>query len=365
MLQNKISKISVLSTLTLAFMVTSTGPVFAGESTMPASYKDTVDPALANQYLYEENGKYSKELNLPTYSWMPKEATPRAMVIGIHGLTLHGRRFRVLARSLAVNGVGFVAMDMRGFGASYFNEDGSAKKEDESDPRVAVSHGKSYDEVVALARAIKRDHPEVKLIALGESLGCTFCVQLAAEHPELISGIILSAPAVKVNHSMYAGKGQIRQGIKAVVKPHHKMDLRSFFASLCSHREDVKAEMVDDPFVRKELPLTSLIATDLYVDKTAKLARAASPELEVLILQGGRDGCVSPTHVTDLMANLPSDHQTLAWRGNFGHLQLETSFMRAETLNALTGWLVLHNKGSQDRLKQMREDIAGLGGVVN
>lgn len=334
----------------------------AGESTMPASYKDYVSPEMAGKYVYTENGDYSKALSIPTYQWMPSEGEPKAMVLAIHGLTLHGRRFRVLARSLAVNGIGVVAMDMRGFGASFFSEDGKEKPKD--DERTAINHGKSYDEIVQLAELIKKDHPDKKLLALGESLGCTFCVKLAGEHPDLVSAIILSAPAVRVNHDMYAGKGQIRQGIKAAVLPKHQMDLAGFFGELCSQRPEVQAEMLDDPFVRKKLSLGSLIGTDLFVDKTKKYAETASKDLEVLILQGGRDGCVSPTHVTDLMKEIPSDHQTLAWRGDFGHLQLETAFMRAETLDALASWLSLHNADNRQKMTLLKESIASLGGSV-
>ena len=337
-------------------------PCLAGESTMPAKYADKVDPVLAAKYVYTENGKYTEELGIPTYQWMPAEGTPRTIVIGIHGLTLHGRRFRVLARTLAVNGVGFISMDMRGFGASRFDEVGAVRPKQSE--RSAINHHKSYDEIVELSKAVKRDNPDKKLLALGESLGCTFCVKLAAEHPELISGIVLSAPAVRVNSAMYHGKGQIKQGVKAVLSRSHQVNLRSFFAQLCSDRDDVKNEMIDDPFVRKEVSIGALLSTDLFVDKTAKWAETASPELEVLILQGGRDDCVSPTHVTDLMKSIPSDHQTLAWRGDFGHLQLETSFMRAETLDALTGWMILHNRDSKAKMRSLEESLASLGGSV-
>lgn len=358
----KTAKKSIPALVAAALCLMSPLQALAGESTMPPGYKDYVSPEMSGKYVYTENGDYSKALNIPTYQWMPSEGEPRAMVLAIHGLTLHGRRFRVLARSLAVNGIGVVAMDMRGFGASRFFEDGKEKPRD--DERTAISHGKSYDEIVQLAELIKKDHPDRRLLALGESLGCTFCVKLAGEHPDLVSAIILSAPAVRVNPDMYAGKGQIRQGIKAAVRPHHQIDLTGFFGELCSQRPEVQAEMLDDPFVCKKLSLGSLIATDLFVDKTKKFAETTSRDLEVLILQGGRDGCVSPTHVTDLMKEIPSDHQTLAWRGNFGHLQLETTFMRAETLDALASWLSLHNADNRRKLTLLKESIASLGGSV-
>jgi alpha-beta hydrolase superfamily lysophospholipase len=338
------------------------GAVWAGESTMPAKYVENLDPERASKYIYSEDGDYSKSLGMPTYEWMPAEGEVKAVVVGVHGLTLHGRRFRVLARSLAVNGIGFVALDMRGFGRCKFDD----KKQfsTDKDDKTKVNHEKSYESIVQLTQMVKKRFPNAKVIALGESLGCTFCVKLAAEHPELLQGIVLSAPAVKVNADMFAGRGQIKQGLKAIVTPHHEMDMKDFFAELVSERKEIQDEMLDDPMVLKKLTLGSLISTDEFVDKTAKWGKDTDRNLAVLILQGSKDGCVSPKHVTDLMNNMPSVDQNLAWRGKFGHLQLETIFMRAQTIDAIAGWLLNHGKDDRMKMKDLEEDIADLGGSV-
>jgi alpha-beta hydrolase superfamily lysophospholipase len=116
-------------------------------------------------------------------------------------------------------------MDMRGFGRCKTEAKFSTADQD----REKISHEKSYEDIVALVQQVKQTYPDIRLIAMGESLGCTFCVKLAAEHPELVNGVILSAPAVHINSDMYAGKGQIRQGVKAVFKPQHEVDMSSFF----------------------------------------------------------------------------------------------------------------------------------------
>lgn len=353
------SKTSAIS-LGLAATLLSAGVANAAESTMPPTFKEVINPSLANKYTYSENGDFTKKLGIPTYEWMPADAPLKAIVLGIHGLTLHGRRYRVLARALAVNGIGFVSMDMRGFGSSLFEDKFSTPDND----RKKVEHEKSYEEIVELAKLIKQKYPDTRLIALGESLGCTFCVKLAAEHPELLTGVVLAAPAVKVNKDMYGGDGQIRQGIKAVIRPSHELNMSSFFADLCSQREDVQQEMLDDPYIVKKLPLGALISTDEFVDKTAKWGKSTDPSLAVLILQGSADGCVSPKHVTDLMNNMKSDDQTLAWRGNFSHLQLETVYMQPAIIDAIGNWLADHSRDRQAKLKDLQQNVADLGGTV-
>lgn len=355
-----VSAAALLATASLCNF--STLPGSATETTMPPPYQDEVKPELADKYSYTEESAYSKKLNLPVYQWMPVGQAPKAMVLAVHGLTLHGRRFRVLARSLAVNGLGFISIDMRGFGKCRFDE--TKPFNTPGDDKSKVNHQKSYEEIVALAKLIKADYPDVRLIALGESLGCTFCVRLAAEHPELISGIVLGAPAVKLNKDMYVGKGQIAQGLKAVVAPHHDVDMRGFFAELCSKRPEVQSEMLDDPYIVKKLSIGALLSTDEFVDKTTKWGAATDVHLPVLILQGNADGCVSPKHVTDLMNKMPSDDQTLAWRGNFGHLQLETVFMQPAIIDAIGNWLLDHGYDRQVKLKALEQNIADLGGTL-
>lgn len=339
---------------------------FALESTMPMPpYTDDVNPELAKLYVFTQDGEYTKALNMPTYEWMPADTSQplKAVFLGIHGLTLHGRRFRVIARSLAMHGAGFVSLDMRGFGRCKFDDQHQFSTKD--DDKTKVDHEKSYEAIVQLATLIKQKYPNVKLIPIGESLGCTFCVRLAAEHPDLIDSIAISAPAVKVNKDMYAGHGQIRQGVKAILLPDHEIDLKPFFAQLCSNRPEVQKEMTDDPLIRKQLKIKELLSTDKFVDKTAEYGKKTSPDLGVLILQGSADGCVSPKHVTDLMNAMPSTDQTLAWRGNYGHLQLETCFMRAQTISAIANWLLVHNKDSQTRLTGFEDEVKQLGGTVS
>ena len=122
--------------------------------------------------------------------------------------------------------------------------------------------------------------------------------------------------------------------------------------------------MRDDPLIAKKLTLGALLSTDDFVDHTANWGKKTNPHLAVLIVQGSHDGCVSPKHVTELMNNMPSTDQTLAWRGNFGHLQLETIYMRAPVIDAIGNWLLDHGVDNQAKLKALQQNIADLGGTV-
>lgn len=328
---------------------------------MPQGFAETIKPELAGKYQFSADGEFSKACGLPTYQWMPVGVSPRAIIVAVHGLTLHGRRYRVLGRFVAVNGAGLISMDMRGFGRCFFDD---KKQFSTDDDRAEVDHEKSYLDIVKLVTAVRQKYPDKRLVVMGESLGCTFAVRLAAEHSDLVDGIIISAPAVKVNPDMIVGGGNIRHGIKAVFKPSHQVDLHSFIHTLVSERPDVVSEMIDDPYVRKSLSLRALLTTDAFVDKTAKWGKTTNSRLPVLVIQGSKDGCVSAKHVIDLMNNMPSDDQTLVWRGKYGHLQLETIFMRAMIVEAFLNWIHDHSLEVVPKMDAMKQEIVDLGGKI-
>ncbi len=329
---------------------------------MPASQVEKVSPELAAKYKYVEDGEFTDKLKIPTYEWMPANVPPRAIVLAVHGLTLHGRRYRVLARMLAANNVGVVALDMRGFGRCRFDDKNQFTTA--GDDKKRVNHQKSYEDIVELAKLIRAKYPDRKLLVMGESLGCTFAVRMAAEHPELTDAILLSAPAVRLNSKMYIGHGTMARGAAAIFKPGHDIGLHSFFEYLVSNRKEVADEMIDDPLIVKELSIKALLSTDKFVSKTAKWGKQVSDTMPVLILQGSRDSCVSPKKVTELMSAMPSSDQTLAWRGNYGHLQLETVYMRTTIVDAVVNFLRNHSKENIPELRAFQQQIVDAGGTL-
>ena len=353
-----LSALLSLSTLVMPESVKS------NEITIPSQLPDKMTAEAAANFTYVEDGDFSKTLKIPTYEWIPSSNQElKAVVVGIHGLTLHGRRFRVLARTLAQYGIGFVAMDMRGFGRCRFDEE--QKFSTKADNKTKINHEKSYQDIVALTKLVNAKYPNTPIIAMGESLGCTFCVRLAAENKNLVEGIALSAPAVKVNAKMYADPGELAQVAKGILfTKTGTISLKTFINKLVSTRQDVIDEMMEDPLILKKIQLTDLLATDMFVDKTVKYGKLTDPRLAVLILQGSADGCVAPKAVTDLMAVMPSSNQTLRWLGKVGNLQFETAFVRSTVIDALGDWLNDHGNDAEDERKKLEKCIVDVGGVL-
>lgn len=354
--------VKLIVSLAMAFLATVpfAGAAGAFELTIPAA-KDTLSPELASKFQYVEDGELSAQLKLPVYEWLPV-SSPRVVCLGIHGLTLHGRRYRVLARTLASEGVVFVASDMRGFGRCKFDDQHQFSTP--GDDKTKINHEKSYQDIVKLAQLLKQKYPDIPLIALGESLGCTFCVRLTGEHPDLVTGMILSAPAVKVNPAMYLSPSDVAAGMRALVTKHHELNLHHFITSLVSNKQAVIDEMLDDPLILKKVPLFDLLATDEFVDKTVKFGKKVPPHMSVLIIQGSSDRCVVPDMVTHLTSAMPSDDQTVRWLGSYGHLQLETSFLRAAVVDSVRDWFEDHSQAARDDKDNLGQKIVAAGGTL-
>lgn len=112
-------------------------------------------------------------------------------MVWLHGWARRAQDFTLAANALAERGIGSVALDLPGFGAS---------------PVPEVAGGaRHYAELVLPALKEISNEP---LVLVGHSFGGTVAVVLASEHPELFSSIVLvAAPVVRRRASVPAPIG--------------------------------------------------------------------------------------------------------------------------------------------------------------
>ena len=331
----------------------------------PAAAADPAASGVADApYVVTEDGELSKLVGLPTFEWLPKGTEPKGMALAIHGLTLHGGRYELLGRAFAAGGYYLVAPDMRGFGRCRTDVDG--KRRDAGDRRGEVDYDKSYEDLVGIAGAMKHKFPKLRLIVIGESLGATMAVRIAGEHPELVDGLLISGPAMRIHPSMLFQPVNLFEGLMALlVKPSGAMNLGFFMKKLISADPGVVQEVSKDPLVRKHLTIGELLKTYFFVAGTRGYARKVKRELPVLVLQGSLDRCVVPYAVVDLCRNIRSADQTLRWLDNHSHLMLETSFMKGAAIRAITDWFENHEPARLEEMKQVEDKVRELGGSVS
>jgi alpha-beta hydrolase superfamily lysophospholipase len=270
----------------------------------------------------------------PVTIWQDDSVQPKAVAIAIHGIVLHGGAYDAMATDLARQGFLVVAPDMRGYGRWV---DHTGKKREQSAAKIDYSH--SHSDMVALAENARKKFPTLPVFAIGESLGAEMALHIASEKPDLIDGLILSAPSVR--HKWFLAD-VIRAAPKMVGKPFGQIDLAPHIEKYFSNDGRVTEATVTDPLVRKKMTAIELMRTGSEANKCLKYARSISANVPVLIIQGSADKMVRTEFLTDLMTALPSTDCQLAWQEEGGHLLLETPYVLPETMNVVCGWLERH-----------------------
>jgi acylglycerol lipase len=328
------------------------------DNQIQSAYAADLDPN--DRIAYVEDGPISKEVGLPTYEWLPKDSQPIGSLLAIHGLTLHGKRFAVVCKAFATFGFYACSFDMRGFGRCYADKQHTFCAP--SDCKKHVNYGKSYAEVVKLATLIKKRYPDKPLYVMGESLGTCLCVKLAAEHPQLVDGLILSSPTVKLNPLIFVHPKVIAASTFGYfTEPRFQASTDAFVKHLVSNDPDIVNEMLADPLCRKGLNFRELFKTDSFVSKTLFYAHKIGGNEPVLMIQGSEDKCMVPRAITELAASIPSSDQTLRWLHAHGHILLETAYLRPATIDAIVTWLYQHNAEHVQRAKSIEADLLKLG----
>lgn len=125
--------------------------------------------------------------------WTPDTstfATPRAVVVLAHGYAEHARRYDHVAARFAEAGLVTYALDHRGHGRS-----GGKRVY----LRDITEYTGDFHTLVGIAR---NDHPGVKLIVLGHSMGGGIVFSYGVEHPDEYDAMVLSGPAVDAQESV-------------------------------------------------------------------------------------------------------------------------------------------------------------------
>lgn len=125
----------------------------------------------------------SDRTQLPLRVWAATE--PKLVVLGIHGFNDYSKAFDALAKGLVSRQHAAVyAYDQRGFGAN-------------PNPGVWPGDDQLLADIREVAKQLKRDHPKIPLVVIGESMGGALVLRASTESPGLEADkIVLKAPAI-------------------------------------------------------------------------------------------------------------------------------------------------------------------------
>jgi acylglycerol lipase len=302
---------------------------------------------------YRQDGAIAKQVRMPIYSWQSKSAAPRGVVLAIHGLVMHGKSYDRMARTLAAQGFVVYATDLRGYGRC-----GSEHHHEFCelpDCKQKIDYEKSFGDLVKLSHALKEQYPSVPFYCIGESLGGAMAIKMSSKYPELINGLILSAPAIK-RHNFFDPYLMAQAASWIAVNPKAQLDLMPFVRKFASDDPDVINEMQNDPLLRTHLSAYELLKSHNAVRKTISYVPGIKPEIPVLVIQGSADRCIKANAVMLLLSRLRSVDQTVKWFHQRGHILLETSHVKPDTMDSVVMWLSDHANEHELQVQENHHD---------
>jgi lysophospholipase len=226
--------------------------------------------------------KTDDQLDLVWQSWTP--ASPRGVIVVIHGLAEHSGRYRETAGFLSSNGWAVYACDLRAHGLS-------------PDPpkagRVHVDRFEDYfRDVDALVSLASEKHPGLPLYLLGHSMGGLISIRYSLEKPEGLAGAIISSPALGTHPDFKPPFFlKLMVSILSRLTPRLRVPSNLDTEAISRDPEVVKA-YIGDPLVSQK------ISTRWYREilKSIKKAHRSAATLGVpmLLMQSGEDRLVDP-----------------------------------------------------------------------
>lgn len=298
------------------------------------------------EILREDNNSFSRELKLPIITWADASSKTKALVLALHGMTMHAGTFDALARQLVSEGYLVVALDMRGFG--HWMEGTSDIPADK-----AVNYERSQVDLVNLLTLLRQNYPSLPLFCLGESLGADEILRAAASQPQLMDGLILSSPGIR--RRSFISKHTICKFPLICTNPCRQLDISQFMKYWASEDPKIIEGMLEDPLVRRRMSSAELLKSKSFLQSTLKYVDKVPAHLPVLIIQGDGDRILKSNAVVLLLQRLKSKDQMVRWFHERGHILLETAHVQPDTVDTVRTWLsqhtdsVVHLKAAQAR----------------
>ena len=216
---------------------------------------------------------------------------PKAMLVALHGFNDYGRSFEDAARYFAQAGITTVAYDQRGFG-------GTPDRGKWAGTKVMV------DDFLAILHFVRRDHPDLPLFVLGESMGgAVIAVALTQETEVRIDGVIFVTPAVWSRDTM---PWYQRFGIWIGARMMPAVTLSSNeFGIVPSDNAAMLGKFSKDPLVLKETRFDTLEGLTDLMDQ----AMLSVPKIRfrTLVVYGLRDVMIPRQPMIALLERWPQD----------------------------------------------------------
>jgi acylglycerol lipase len=260
---------------------------------------------------------------LAPHAWLP-DGEPRAVVLALHGFNDYGHGFDMLGRFAAEEGIAVHAYDQRSFGRN-------------PDRGVWPGPETLVEDARARIEELQREHPDVPLFLVGESMGAAVLLLLLSEpEPPDVAGTVLSAPAVWGDDQM---NDLMRLGLQIAATLFPGLTVRATgdaFNVRASDNDEALRALGEDPLVIKTTRLDSVLGVVELMD--AAMARAERVQGTVLALGGENDEVIPPRAFLALVDRLGAEDCTAVMYPDGWHLLLR-DLQREVVYEDILAWI--------------------------
>ncbi len=270
----------------------------------------------------------------PCRTWIDNDLKPKVAVLCIHGLGLNSEAYNDFGTRLSHHGVAVYAIDVRGFGLWMKIKGGKD-----------LDFERTLNDIKTTLETIHANHPGLPVFLLGESMGGAIVLQACSQYPQLIDGLISSAPGDKRYKQR---RTNWKVGAKFLEGPRRQFDAGVGVVDQATQNMKLREIWEDSPLDRMDLSPIDLMKFQKFMDGTPKATKKID-NTPVLMLQGTLDKLVKATDSWDLFNDiaskkktfiaLPSEHLVL----EFGNAKSAKYDARAARLVA--AWIFANSPG--------------------
>jgi alpha-beta hydrolase superfamily lysophospholipase len=286
---------------------------------------ESVTPHLEEGVLVTRDGT-----RLPLREWDADGGTPKAVIIGLHGMSDYSNAFDGPGREWAKHGITTLAIDQRGFGRS-------------DNPGLWPGSEVMRRDLDDFAIAAHAHFPGVKIFALGESMGgAVLLTALASSEPPAIDGAILVSPAVWSRADMPM---PYRVALFLVAHITPGIILSNSAAShvvtvVPSDNVPMLIALGRDPLFQKKTRAETLYGLVNLMDEARQAAGEIGKAPPILLLHGAKDQVIPPKSAAAAIAALDGHAEVREYA--HGYHMLLRDLEGPQVQDDVASWVLAH-----------------------
>jgi alpha-beta hydrolase superfamily lysophospholipase len=276
---------------------------------------------------------WSSNIKVPYRAWLPIEK-PHVILLCVHALGFSSKSFSEFGTRMARREFAVYALDVRGFG-QWMNRQGESQVDFEA----------CMLDVEAALRTLRKAYPRVPIFLVGESMGGAIALRATSRYPELVNGLVSSAPS----RDRYAKlKSELVVGAKYLEHKDKQMSVTREVMKRVTANPALRAKLEAEPTNRLAMTPRELKQFDDFMKGNHDAAALVS-KTPVLMLVGFKDKLVKPEGTINLFNELSTQDKLLMVVGDSEHLMLEENQLTDELGQLVADWI--NNEARSSQLK--------------